>query len=72
VPALLVFLYSVLFYTNLFCLIHIISPKFSQVTTGFGTSHLKYKIYNMSKTQEYFLGCYAMFSDKYLLTFDGL
>jgi hypothetical protein len=42
-----------------------VQPKFSQVTTGCGTSHLKYKIYGMSKTQEYFLGCYAMFSDKF-------
>ena len=41
------------------------------MTTGCGTSCLKYKIYSTFKTQEHFLGCYAMFSDKKLLTFDG-
>jgi hypothetical protein len=58
VPALLVF-YPILFYS-----IHTINPIFSQVITGCGTSHLKYKIYRTSKMQKYFLGYYAMFIDK--------
>ena len=52
VPTLLVFLYSV-------------QPKSSQMTTGCGTSHLRYKICSMSKTQEYIVGCYTMFNDKF-------
>jgi hypothetical protein len=55
--------FYILFYPVLFDACH--QSKVQSSDHRMWNKSFKVKIYGMSKTQEYFLGCYAMFSDKF-------